>query len=105
MPPDQTISALLAAAGRSAEEDIQALARRAARAAWVERRIEDLRRAQREADAAWFRLLDGLPEDLDEDELDALPEPPKQAALAAIHAELDAVRYHDRWPEELYWSL
>jgi hypothetical protein len=105
MPPDQTITALLAAAGRCAEDDSQALARCAARAAWVERRIEDLRRAQREADAAWTRLLDGLPDDLDEDEIDALPEPPEQAALAAVHAELDAVRYQDRWPKELYWSL
>ena len=105
MPPEQAIAARLAAAGRSAAEDGRSLARCAARAAWVERRIEDLRRAQREADAAWSRLLDGLPDDLDEDELDALRAPPEQAALAAIHAELDAVRYQDKWPRELYWSL
>lgn len=104
MPPDQTIAALLAAAGRSAADDGRSLAR-CARAAWVERRVEDLRRAQREADAAWSRLLDGLPDDPDEDAPGALPEPPEQAALAAIHAELDAVRYQDRWPKELHWTL
>jgi hypothetical protein len=51
-----------------------------------------------------IHLRDGLPEDLDEDELDALPEPPEQAALAAIHAELDAVRYQDKWPQHLHWG-
>ena len=47
------------------------------------------------------------PEDLDDDELEAMniPDPPEQAELDAIHAEIDAVLEHDRWPKELYWSL
>ena len=60
-----------------------------------------LRLAQRRVFEAWDRL----PDDLDEEELEAIPEPPKQGEVDAIWAELRAVRDHDRWPGHLRWSL
>jgi hypothetical protein len=106
MDREETVRALLAAAGAVAGEEEQRAARVAARVAWVKERIADLKAAQERADAAWLRIVDALPDDLDEDELDALdiPEPPEQAELDAILAEIEAVRDHDRWPRHLYWG-
>ena len=100
MTPDQTIAALLAAAGQVAGEQEQHDARLAARVAWVKERIAALRAAQQRVSDAWDRIFDALPDDLDDEELEAMdiPDPPEQAELDTIHAELDAVRDCDKWP-------
>jgi len=105
MNNEETIRALLAAAGNVAGEQAEAEARIEARVAWVKQRIADLKAAQQRVFDAWDRIFDALPEDLDDEELEAIPEPPEQAELDAILAEIDAVREHDRWPRELHWSL
>jgi hypothetical protein len=105
MNPDQTIRALLAGAGQAADEAKSAEARRDARVAWVKETMAALGAAQEKVDEAWTRIFDSLPEDLDDDELENIPEPPEQAELDAIWAEIEAVRDHDRWPRHLYWSL
>ena len=104
MSREETVKALLAAAGETAGEQARHEARIAARAAWVKQRIAALKAAYKRLEQAWNRIFDALPDDLDEDELEALPDPPEQAEVDAIHAELDAVREYDCWPRELYWS-
>ena len=100
-----TIEALLAAATEVAGDRERREARVTARVAWVKERIAALKAAQQRADEAWARIVDALPDDLDDDdELDAIPPPPEQADLDAIHAELEAVRDHDRWPKKLHWG-
>ncbi len=99
-----TIQALLASAAQVAGDQDRREARVAARVAWVKERIAALKAAQERADEAWTRIVDALPDDFDEDDLEAGPPPPEQVELDAIHAELDAVRYHDRWPKELHWG-
>lgn len=113
MNPEETIRALLAAAGAVAGEEEQQAARVAARVAWVTERMAALRAAQARVDAAWARIIDALPDDPDEEEEEEeegeepeeIPPPPEQAELDAILAELEAVRDHDKWPRHLYWSL
>lgn len=61
--------------------------------------------AQDKVIQAWDRILDALPEDLDEEALEAIPEPPEQAEFDAIFEQIAAVRDHDRWPRHLHWSL
>lgn len=100
-----TIKALLAAAGQVAGDQDRREARVAARVAWVKERIAALKAARKHVDEAWARIVDALPDDdLDDDEREPIPDPPEQAELDAIHAELDAVRDHDRWPKELHWG-
>jgi len=105
MNNEEVIRALLAAAGRVAGEEAEAEARIEARYAWVKRRIADLKAAQKRVEEAWDRIFDALPDDLDDEALEAIPEPPEQAELDAILAEIEAVRDHDRWPRHLHWSL
>lgn len=105
MNPKQTINALIAGGAQAAEEQRRAEARQAARVAWVKEVMAALRAAQDRVTEAWDRILDALPDDLSEEELEKLPEPPEQAELDAILAQIEAVRDHDRWPKELYWSL
>lgn len=88
--------------GAVAPGEIQRIA---ARAAWVNEIIAKLRSAQKRADDAWLAAVRALPEDHTDEELEAIPEPPEQAELDAIHAQIDAVIEEDRWPRELYWSL
>lgn len=96
MNAGQTIRNLLATARAPAE-------RKAARAAWARETMAELRAAQERADEAWMRLVQTHAH-LDDDEFEALPDPPEQAELDAIHAEIDAVVEHDRWPRALYWG-
>lgn len=88
-----------------ASEQAAELTRKAARVAWVRETMEALRAAQRNADQAWERLVAAFPDDVDDDELEDLPPPAEQAQVDAIHAEINAVIDHDRWPRHLYWSL
>lgn len=107
MPPNQTIQTLLTAATRGAEEQQCAGARVAARAAWVHETMAAWKAAQDKVSAAWDRLLEDIPDDMTSEELDALnfPDPPEQDELDIIQAQLDAVRYHDRRPRELHWTV
>jgi hypothetical protein len=95
---------LLAAAARGAAEDERAAARIAARVAWVKEVMARLRAAQKRADDAWMRAVCALPEDHSDEELNAIPEPPEQAELDAIRAQVDAVVEEDKWPAHLYWG-
>jgi hypothetical protein len=78
----------------------------AARVAWAEEISEKWLAMHRRVDAAWDRIFDALPDDIDDDELEAMhiPEPPEQAELDALHAEIWAVIDHDRWPKHLYFG-
>jgi len=97
-----TIKALLAAATQVAGDEDRREARVAARTAWVIERIAALKAAQERVDEAWARIIEALPDD--DDEREASPDPPEQAEVDAILAEVDAVRHHDRWPRKLYWG-
>jgi hypothetical protein len=105
MSAEETIRALLGGAEQAADEEKRAEARRAARLAWVHEAMAALRAAQKKVDDAWTRIFDALPEDLDDEEVEQIPEPPEQTELDALWAEIEAVRDHDRWPRHLYWSL
>lgn len=106
MTPDQRIQNLLTAKPRrTSEQAADEITRQAARIAWVREIMAAWSEAQREADQAWARLLAPIPDDVPDEELEDLPEPPEQAKLDAIHAEIQAVADHDRWPRHLYWSL
>jgi len=102
------IAGLLAGTAAAVEgeaEEGRARERKLARMAWAMRRIDDLKRAQKAADAAWMALVAPY-DDLDEDEeLPDLDPPPEQAALDAIFAEIHAVTEEDRWPAHLHWSV
>jgi len=107
MSADDTIRILLMRA-REAEGELNAREwkRVAARVAWVRETMASLRAAQHKVDEAWARIFDGLPDDLTDEELEAMsiPEPPEQAELDALYVQIRAVVDHDLWPKELYWS-
>jgi hypothetical protein len=97
MTQSQTIRALLADTGRLTEC-------KAARCAWARETVAALRAADRKVDAAWERIFDALPDELSDEELEAIPEPPEQAEVDAIHAQIRAAIDEDRWPRELYFG-
>lgn len=109
MSARQTIRRLLADAQAAAEPtagldpNVPEHARKLARIAWARETMARLRAAQARVDDAWDRLIDAH-EHLDDDELEELPEPPEQAELDAIHAQIDDVIERDKWPRELYWG-
>jgi predicted O-linked N-acetylglucosamine transferase (SPINDLY family) len=105
MPPTRTLQALLAAAQSAAAEQEQAAARIAARCAWAKQAVAAFMAAQERVQEAWERIFDALPDDIDEEALDQLPDPPEQAEADALWAEIEAVRDHDRWPRHLHWTL
>jgi hypothetical protein len=105
MTHETTIHALLASARPALDEQARADERRAARVAWVHETMAALRAAQKRVDDAWTRIFDALPDDLDEEDLEAIPEPPEQAELDRILTEIKAVCDHDKWPRHLHWSL
>jgi hypothetical protein len=80
--------------------------RREARAAWARETAAAWREALRKVDAAWDRILGALPDDISDEELEAMhiPDPPEQAEVDALHALLWAVKERDVWPRELYWG-
>ena len=109
MTPEQTIKSLLALATENVkdEEAEEAAARVVARMLWARKTVAALLDAQERVKEAWSRTFADLPDDLDEEELDELdlPDPPEQAEVDALYAQLQAVREKDMWPRELYWSL
>jgi hypothetical protein len=104
MPNRETLDALLAAAARRARDQEAAAARIAARAAWVNEVVPALFAAQDRVHQAWIRMFDALPDDLTDEQAEALPEPPEQAELDALQAQIDAVLERDQWPPHLYWG-
>ena len=102
------VARLMAGAAKPVEseaEDARARERRLARMAWAMKRIDDLKRAQKAADAAWMALVAPY-HDLDEDEdLPEVDPPPEQAVVDAIFEEIHAVTEEDRWPAHLHWSV
>ena len=105
MSIEQTVKTLLANATAGAAEDLRALERVRARVAWSREQAEALRAAHKRCDEAWERRIAQLDaEEMDEDEADALPEPPEQAELDAILDEMHAVRDRDLWPRKLYFA-
>jgi hypothetical protein len=105
MPPNQTIHALLAAGTREAEEEQRAASRQAARLAWLRETFAAMIAAQERVGEAWDRIFDTLPDDLDDEELEAmnLPDPPEQAEVDAFYEKIEAARERDVWPREFYW--
>lgn len=75
-----------------------------ARVAWVRETMAAWWEAQRKVEQAWDRIFAALPEDLSDEEVEAIPLPPEQAELDAIHAEIRAVIDHDRWPRGLHFK-
>ena len=100
-----TIRALLATANQPEIADPAAIERVARRAMWAGKTIAMMREAQHKVTDAWDRIFAALPDDLSEEEVERLPEPPEQAELDALEAEIMAVNHHDRWPKHLHWTL
>ena len=107
MSADRTIRTLLAAGTQEAEEEQRGHARQAARRAWLRETFAAMLAAQERVGEAWDRIFDTLPDDLDDEELEAmnLPDPPEQAEVNALYEQIEAARERDVWPRELYWSL
>lgn len=77
-----------------------------ARVGWVRETLAALEDAHQRLFAAWHRVFEALPDDIDDEELEAmnLPDPPEQAEVDAIQAQIDAVIKHDRWPRHLHFG-
>lgn len=101
MSAEHTIRALLAGLETA---DPAEWRRKSARIAWVKETMAALRAARQKITDAWDRIVAELPEDLSEEELEALPEPPEQAEHDALHAQIRAVIDRDEWPQELHFG-
>lgn len=91
---------------RGVQLDAEAWRRTAARVAWVKETVAALKDAHQRLFAAWDRVFDALPDDLEDEEVEAmhLPDPPEQAEVDAIYGALQDVIQHDRWPAHLYFG-
>lgn len=105
MTPEDVIRNLLNGSAQPPGHDDRAAERRALRLVWAEATLAQWLAAHKRVQAAWDRIFDSLPEDLDEEELEAIPQPPEQAELDALHAQIRAAVDQDKWPRHLYWSL
>ena len=79
------------------EERKAELRRWVARVSWGLAHMEKLDRAKAAADAAWDRL--------EAEDPDGEDEPPEQAELDRLLADVDNLVDHGRWPRHLHWSL
>ncbi len=104
MTKAETLRRLAALAAPTLPEDPHQEARTAARALWVRRTMAALKAAQQRATDAWDKIMADLPDDIDDDELEALPDPPEQAEVDALWEVVNAVVEKDRWPAHLYFS-
>ena len=79
---------------------------KAARYHWLHRTTQAWQDANSRVTEAWDRALAPLPEDISDEELEALelPDPPEQAEVDALWAQLNDVIQHDKWPKELYFG-
>lgn len=77
-----------------------------ARLAWLRGRFERLSELWSFLGDFWNDFYDSHPEIDDEDPDPALlpPDPPEQAELEAIEAEIAAARDRDLWPRHLYFA-
>lgn len=108
MTPHQWLRRLEANAAPAPEDPQGTAARIAARILWSRQTIEAMFAAQERVGQAWAEIFDALgdaADDLSEEELEALPEPPEQAEVNRLYELIAAVREHDRWPRELHWSV
>jgi hypothetical protein len=84
------------------EADEPADPRKAMRWRWVHATAKAWVDAQRRCEAAWDELVKDIPEEeIDDAEL---PEPPEEAEVNALWAQLNDVIQDDRWPRELYFG-
>jgi len=77
-----------------------------ARLAWLRGRFERLTELWKFLGDFWNEFFDSHPE-LDEEDPDPAclpPDPPEQAELEAIEAQIAAVRDRDIWPRHLYFD-
>src|SRR5437763_556365 len=74
--------------------------RQAERWRWLHRTAASWRDALRRCDSAWDRNLGWLPDDISDEELEALdlPDPPEEDEVDALWAQLNDVIQKDRWP-------
>jgi hypothetical protein len=75
-----------------------------ARWLWLHDTAAQWQDAQRLRDAAWDRIMAGVPDGLSDEEVVALnlPEPLEEAEVNWLWAQLDAVVQKDQWPRHLY---
>lgn len=94
-----TLCALLAA-----DEPADPL--KAARWRWLHATAEKWNDANRRVNHAWERALARLPDDISDAELEAmdLPDPPEQAEVDALWAQLNDIVQRDQWPREMYFK-
>lgn len=92
-----------AAKADPAEQEKAEIERSAARLAWLRRLCDAHWAAHQALEAAWERLLEPY-DDLDDDELPDIPDPPEQAEVDRLWRQLDDVRRRDLWPRQLYWG-
>jgi len=104
MPLTKTLRTLLASAAATAHDQSLIDARRAARAVWAKQAFAAFMEAQARVTDAWERIFDELPDDLSDEEVEALPEPHEQAEAEALYAPIRAILDRDRWPRELHFK-
>ena len=94
-----TLRALLAA-------DEPADPRKNVRWLWLQVTAAEWQDAQRRCMAAWDRMMAQIPDDLSDEEVEALnlPDPPEQAEEDRLWAQLNEVVQKDLWPKELYFG-
>lgn len=88
------------------EADEPADPRKAMRRAWLHLTAAKWQDALRRSEAAWKRRFDELPDDISDEELEALDllDPPEEAEVNALWQQLDDVVQKDLWPRELYFG-
>ena len=75
---------------------------KAARYRWLHRTAGAWHDARMRCDAVWRELVRDIPDELiDEVEI---AEPPEQAEVDALWAQLNDVIQKDKWPKHLYWG-
>jgi hypothetical protein len=76
-----------------------------ARFAWGVALMDRWREATEAVDAAWARRFEEHPElqSWTDEALDALPDPPEQAALDSVYAEVEGFMEHGRLPRAVHF--
>jgi hypothetical protein len=77
-----------------------------ARWRWLHETAAEWTDAQRRCTAAWDRMFAVLPDDLSDEEFDALdlPEPREESEVNALWEQLNDVIQKDLWPKALYFG-
>ena len=94
-PRKRSVRNMLADASKTAEC-------REARVAWSKATAKAWYEAHKRMDAAWDRIFEALPDDLTDEEIEAIPPPPEEAEVEALYARLRAAIDEDKWPRECY---